>query len=219
VRIEGHWVSRPAVALDGETATLEVIDLDSWAVAPGPGWPRHEVALGDYRPPAAGWTGLHRVEDGMARDGELGPELMRHLAQYMHLAADFRNHRRRVEQQRDERRRYAAALIVEDLLPVLDDLQRALASAGDPEESSVAAGLEAVVRRFEDALLLHGVSRIRTVGERFDPALHQAELTLESSDVDEERVSAELRPGYRLHDRVLRPARVTVLRPPRPSTP
>jgi molecular chaperone GrpE len=99
------------------------------------------------------------------------------------------------------------------MLPVLDNLRRALAAAaaaGDP----LVEGLQRVVREFEEVLAAHGVVPVETVGRPFHPGMHEAVHTEESTNLPEDTVTSELRTGYRLHDRVLRPAQVAVSRRP-----
>jgi molecular chaperone GrpE len=100
------------------------------------------------------------------------------------------------------------------LLPVLDNLRRAVEHAGEAgAEDFFVSGLQLVVREFETALERIGVVPVPGVGERFDPAIHDAIAAEESDDVEHDTVVAELVPGYRLHDRLLRPAIVRVVRP------
>jgi molecular chaperone GrpE len=102
---------------------------------------------------------------------------------------------------------------------VLDNLRRAVEHAGEAgAEEFFVSGLELVVREFETALERLGVVRVPAVGERFDPSLHEAIAAEESDEVDEDTVVAELVPGYRLHDRLLRPAIVRVVHPRNVST-
>jgi molecular chaperone GrpE len=128
------------------------------------------------------------------------------------LSADLQNLRRRAERERAESARYAAAPLSLGLLPVLDNLRRAL--AGAPQEDPLAEGLRQVVRQLEEVLAAHGVEPIVAVGRRFDPAEHEAVMAVVDGDAEDDVVTAELLPGYRLHDRVLRPARVAVSRRP-----
>jgi len=97
---------------------------------------------------------------------------------------------------------------------ILDNLRRAVAHAAEAgTEEFFVSGLELVVREFETALERLGVVRVPAVGERFDPAIHEAIAGEESDDVNEDTVIDELVPGYRLHDRLLRPAIVRVVHP------
>src|ERR1700693_3244004 len=133
---------------------------------------------------------------------------------YLRLAADFENFKRRKAQEIADVRRYESEDAARALLPVLDNLRRAVEHASEAAaEEFFVSGLELVVREFETALERLGVVRVPAVGERFDPALHEAIAGEESDDVQEDTVVDELVPGYRLHDRLLRPAIVRVVHP------
>jgi molecular chaperone GrpE len=132
-------------------------------------------------------------------------------AQYLRLAADFENFRRRSAQEALDRARYASEPAAVALLPVLDNLQRAIQHA--PEGDPMVDGVRMVARQFEDALRSLGVTVIEAEGEPFDPAVHEAIGGEESPEVDRDTVKTVLQPGYRLHDRVLRPALVRVAHP------
>lgn len=135
-------------------------------------------------------------------------------ARYLRLAADFENFKRRKAQEITDLRRYESEDAALALLPVLDNLRRAVEHAGEAgAEDFFVSGLELVVREFETALERIGITPVPAVGERFDPAIHNAIAAEESDDVEHDTVVAELVPGYRLHDRLLRPAIVRVVRP------
>jgi molecular chaperone GrpE len=135
-------------------------------------------------------------------------------ARYLRLAADFENFKRRKAQEIADVRRYESEDAALALLPVLDNLRRAVEHAGEAgAEDFFVSGLQLVVREFETALERIGVVPVPAVGERFDPAIHDAIAAEESDDVEHDTVVAELVPGYRLHDRLLRPAIVRVVRP------
>lgn len=140
-------------------------------------------------------------------------------ARYLRLAADFENFKRRKGQELTDARRYESEDAARALLPVLDNLRRAVEHAGEAgAEEFFVSGLQLVVREFEAALQRIGVVPVPAVGERFDPALHEAIAAEESDDVTDDTVIDELVPGYRLHDRLLRPAIVRVARPRQPSS-
>ena len=135
-------------------------------------------------------------------------------ARYLRLAADFENFKRRKTQELSDVRRYESEDAALALLPVLDNLRRAVEHAGEAgAEEFFVSGLQLVVREFETALERIGVVPVPAVGERFDPAIHDAIAAEESEEVEEDMVVAELVPGSRLHDRLLRPAIVRVVRP------
>jgi molecular chaperone GrpE len=133
---------------------------------------------------------------------------------YLRLAADFENFRRRKDQEVVDSRRYASEEAARALLPVLDNLRRAVEHAPEAggAEDDFLNGLTLVIREFDAALERIGVTPVPGEGEPFDPAVHEA-IGGEEADVDRDTVSAVLLPGYRLHDRLLRPALVRVAHP------
>jgi molecular chaperone GrpE len=126
--------------------------------------------------------------------------------------ADFDNYRKRSERERRDAVRYAAAAPLGDLLEVVDNLERALAAGGAADDLKL--GVEMTLRQLEEVLRRHGVESVPASGVRFDPAHHEAVSRLEDPDVEAPTVVEELQRGYRLHDRLLRPARVVVAVPP-----
>jgi len=154
-----------------------------------------------------------------AEPGEAAAEPDERDARYLRLAADFENFKRRKAQEIADVRRYESEDAALALLPVLDNLRRAVEHAGEAgAEDFFVSGLQLVVREFETALERIGVVPVPAVGERFDPAIHDAIAAEESDDVEHDTVVAELVPGYRLHDRLLRPAIVRVARPRQTSS-
>ena len=145
---------------------------------------------------------------------ELRRELAERNDQLLRLAADFENFRRRKAQELADRSRYASEEAAQALLPVLDNLRRAVGHSGaEGGGQQLLDGLRMVIAQFEQALAAVGVEAIPTVGAPFDPAVHQAIGGEESDAVSEDTVIDEPQPGYRLHDRLLRPALVRVAHP------
>jgi molecular chaperone GrpE len=133
---------------------------------------------------------------------------------YLRTAADFDNFRKRSRQQQLETIQHASADLIARLLPALDDLHKALDHKPAGVDESWVKGLELSVRKLEEALSAHGLEPIHAVGNPFDPKLHEAIGYEESSEYPEDTVTSELRRGYRIRDRVVRPALVKVARPP-----
>jgi molecular chaperone GrpE len=161
-------------------------------------------------------AGALPAETGIETEADAGlrRELAERSDQLLRLAADFENFRRRKAQEIADRSRYSSEDAARALLPVLDNLRRAVdhaASEGNGQQ--LQDGLRMVVIQFEQALAAIGVEAVETVGARFDPAIHQAIGGEESDEVSEDTVVAELQTGYRLHDRLLRPALVRVAHP------
>jgi len=149
------------------------------------------------------------VDDAAAR--ELADLQQRHLR----LRADFDNFRKRMEREREENRRYALAEPLRELLPVLDNLERAATAQGRLED--LQRGVEMIARQLAETLRRFGLSEVAALGEPFDPQVHEAVLREESADVEVPTVVDEMQRGYRLHERLLRPALVRVAVPIEPE--
>ncbi|HEX2253564.1 MAG TPA: nucleotide exchange factor GrpE [Thermoanaerobaculia bacterium] len=153
-------------------------------------------------------------DDGERLDGVAA--LRRELADLkdrsMRTLADFDNYRKRSERERRESLRYASADLLRELLEVSDNLERAVAAGGSAED--LKTGVEMTLRQLQDVLRRHGAEEVPAVGEAFDPALHEAVSRQEDPDAEEPRVVEQFQRGYRLHERLLRPARVVVAVPP-----
>jgi molecular chaperone GrpE len=134
-----------------------------------------------------------------------------HLDDLKRLAAEFDNYRKRTARDQQALGARAAERLVKELLPVLDDLERALVAADEHEEAKLEDGVRLVHRSLADALRREGLEEIATDGA-FDPHVHEALLT-QPSEAAEGSVIEVLQKGYRLGDRVLRPARVVVAAP------
>ena len=133
---------------------------------------------------------------------------------YLRLAADFENYKRRSRQEQMDTVQFANATLVERLLPVLDDFHRIVEHAPPDVDESWLKGVTITLQHLDEVLEGIGVSRISAVGEPFDTKLHEAIGSVESEEHPEDTVVEQLRPGYRLHDRVVRPALVRVSRRP-----
>ncbi len=125
------------------------------------------------------------------------------------LAADFDNYRKRVARDHESLIERAHERLIKELLPVLDDLERALEAAAEHEEAKLEEGVRLVHRALSDALAREGLAEIETDGA-FDPHVHEALLAQPSEDAEPGSVLQVLQKGYRLGDRVVRPARVVV---------
>ena len=134
-----------------------------------------------------------------------------HLNDLKRVAAEFENYRKRVLRDQESLVARAHERLVKELLPVLDDLERALAAAEEHEEAKLEEGVRLVHRELDDALAREGLAEIETDGQ-FDPHVHEALLSQPSSE-DEGSVIEVVQKGYKLGDRVLRPARVVVAAP------
>jgi molecular chaperone GrpE len=128
---------------------------------------------------------------------------------YLRLAADFDNYRKRVAREHADLTRRANERLLNELLPVLDDLERALEAAAEHEEAKLEEGVRLVHRSLLGLIERHGLSEIDTEGA-FDPHVHEALLAQPREGAEEGSVLQVLQKGYRLGDKVLRPARVIV---------
>lgn len=139
---------------------------------------------------------------------------------YLRLRAELENFKKRTAREKEDLHRYALEGIMKDLLPVLDSFEQGFAALADAEasaQSSFAAGMQLVAEQLHKVLAGHGLQIVSSCRESFDPQVHQAVRREESSDVDCETVGEEFAKGYLLHDRLLRPAIVSV-HVPKPST-
>jgi molecular chaperone GrpE len=131
-----------------------------------------------------------------------------HLTDLKRLAAEFENYRKRVAREQASLSARAAERLVKELLPIVDDLERALVAAEEHEEAKLEEGVRLVHRQLASALEREGLAEIETDG-KFDPYVHEA-LLAQPSEAEEGSVIEVLQKGYKLGDRVLRPARVVV---------
>ncbi len=151
-----------------------------------------------------------RLEKAAETEAALAEARDRHLR----LAADFDNYKKRSRQEQLETIQHASAELIGRLLPVLDDLRSALEHKPAGVDEAWSKGLELGVRKLEEALSAHGLEPIASVGARFDPKFHEAVGHEESEEHPEDTVVSELRRGYRIRDRVVRPSLVKVSRRP-----
>jgi molecular chaperone GrpE len=142
------------------------------------------------------------------RLAEVERERDEYLNDLKRVAADFENYRKRVARDQEGLVARAHERLVKELLPVLDDLERALEAAAQHEEAKLEEGVRLVHRELVEALAREGLVEVETNGQ-FDPHVHEA-LVSQSSEQEDGSVIEVLQKGYRLGDRVLRPARVVV---------
>jgi molecular chaperone GrpE len=131
-------------------------------------------------------------------------------------AAELENFKKRTARERDEAIRFANEYLIKDLLPVLDNLERAVAHAkeGGGSGKPIVEGVEMVLKGSLDVLARHGVIQVSAVGQPFDPVKHEAMTQLESDEHPPNTVVEEHHKGYLLHDRLLRPALVSIAKAP-----
>ncbi len=124
------------------------------------------------------------------------------------LQAEFENARKRAERERADYREVVTGSVVEQFLPVVDNFELALKSTGSTQQ--LRSGVQLIVKQMEEILERLQVKAVPTVGEAFDPRIHEALGTVERDDVPDHHVAEEVRGGYKLRDRLLRPALVRV---------
>lgn len=148
------------------------------------------------------------LEDAKRSDAE-------HRSNWHRSAADFANYKRRTDEERATVSQFATSVLVTKLLSVLDDFDRALGSVPEDNADPWVAGVRLTDRKLRSVLESEGVTPIEALGQPFDPNVHEAVVHEQTSEAPDNQVIGELQRGYRLHDRVLRPALVKVADNPR----
>ena len=183
--------TREAPCDPDEIEILEVEGMDDAGARNG----RDEVeVVFEERPPAA-----EPREDSATRE------------RLLRLQADFENLRKRIEREQAEFRTVATIRLVTELLPVLDNFDRAIASERlEGENEAFRAGVELIHRQLAEALKREGLRQVDALGQPFDPAIHEAVATAPATGIPENTVIDEIQRGYFLRERLLRPALVRV---------
>jgi molecular chaperone GrpE len=129
----------------------------------------------------------------------------------LRVQADYDNFRRRTREEKEQLAKYASLKLIEQLLPVLDNFERALASSNDKKDyDALYKGLDMTFRQLEQVLAQEGLQRMESVGQPFNPEYHQAIMQVESEEHEEGIIVEEVQKGYMLKDKVIRPAMVKV---------
>ncbi|HDH6896193.1 TPA: nucleotide exchange factor GrpE [Staphylococcus aureus] len=130
---------------------------------------------------------------------------------YLRLYAEFENYKRRIQKENEINKTYQAQRVLIDILPAIDNIERALQIEGDDETfKSLQKGVQMVYESLINALKDNGLEVIKTEGEAFDPNIHQAVVQDDNPDFESGEITQELQKGYKLKDRVLRPSMVKV---------
>ncbi|HCU9512850.1 TPA: nucleotide exchange factor GrpE [Staphylococcus aureus] len=130
---------------------------------------------------------------------------------YLRLYAEFENYKRRIQKENEINKTYQAQRVLTDILPAIDNIERALQIEGDDETfKSLQKGVQMVHESLINALKDNGLEVIKTEGEAFDPSIHQAVVQDDNPDFESGEITQELQKGYKLKDRVLRPSMVKV---------
>ncbi|QJC54378.1 nucleotide exchange factor GrpE [Paenibacillus albicereus] len=146
-----------------------------------------------------------------ARYAELARQAEDHQQRLLRVQADYDNFRRRTQKEKEELGQYASAKLLTQLLPIVDNFDRAIAAAaGGGDSDSLAKGVDMIFRQLQGVLEQEGLKAMEAVGQPFNPEFHQAVMTVESDEHEEGIVVEELQKGFMLKDKVLRPAMVKV---------
>ncbi|MGH7905040.1 MAG: nucleotide exchange factor GrpE [Candidatus Binataceae bacterium] len=173
--------------------------------------PESEVTEGSEREFAQGDNPSAEIESLRTQIAEKDKQITDWKDKYLRSLADSENSRKRIRQQSDESVRVQREALVRDLLPIVDNLERAVSAArGGGNGKSIVDGIEMVLGSLLDFLRIQGITRIDTVGQPFDPRLHEAVDHVESEHHRPNTVIEEFHRGYASGDRILRPARVSV---------
>lgn len=130
---------------------------------------------------------------------------------YLRLYAEFENYKRRIQKENQTMKEYKAQDVLNDILPTIDNIERALQIDGEDEQfKSLKKGVEMVHESLINALKNNGLEKIETEGQQFDPNVHQAVVQDDNPDFESGEITQELQRGYKLKDRVLRPSMVKV---------
>lgn len=138
-------------------------------------------------------------------------EAAQNYDRFVRERADLENYKRRAQRERVDTLRFGSEQLVRDLLPIVDNLERAIEHAeASGEGEQLVQGVRLVLKGALDVLARHGVTRIEAAGQLFDPAFHEAIAQVADDEVAPNHVVQQFQSGYRLHDRLLRPAQVSV---------
>ena len=151
-------------------------------------------------------AGPGTMDEARAEIGDLSERLLR-------LQADFENFRKRAQREKDEARQFANQSLIEKQLPILDNFEMALAAAKDADPA-LRDGVQMIYDQLLGILCDSGVETIDATGEDFDPNLHEAISQQETTEAEPGTVVEQVQRGYRLHERLVRPARVVVAKAP-----
>lgn len=209
---------KPHKTMSRHDTELTVVDAPEAAVnESGAAKAQNEPSVdpaNELRPPTADESAQQVVDTVSRADFErLKVERDQLLDRLARLQAEFENARKRSERERAEFRDYATGKVVEEFLPVLDHFELALKANGSVEQ--VRSGVELIVKQMGEVLRQLQVTPVPAVGEPFDPRVHEALGSVERDDIPDHHVAEEIRRGYRLRDRLLRPAMVRVASNPK----
>ena len=155
---------------------------------------------------------IEQLERELAETRAKGDE---HLYNWQRSAADFSNYKRRTDDERAQLSQFSNAILINKLLGVLDDFDRALENVPPEAHDAWIEGVKLTERKLRNVLETEGVTPIEAIGQAFDPNLHEAVAHEETTEHADNEVIGEVQRGYRLHDRVIRPSLVRVANNPK----
>jgi len=154
-------------------------------------------------------------EELIKRLDEKSEEAATNYDRWLRVSAELENYKKRVEKERAEFLKYAHESLIKELLPIVDNLERAIEHARTKKASNaLVEGIEMVLKSFNDCLGRFKVKPVKAIGAKFDPNLHEAVRVEENAEEEENTILSELQKGYILNDRVVRPAMVVVSKQP-----
>ncbi|MEG3069104.1 MAG: nucleotide exchange factor GrpE [Syntrophaceticus schinkii] len=154
------------------------------------------------------------IEEAEDAKADLEAEFNNLQQRFLRLTADFDNYRRRTRQENAEIRRTANERLLLDIIPIIDNFERALNAAKKELPENIITGIEMIYRQLHNLLSQEGVEPVESVGKPFDPVYQDAFERIETTEYPEGTVTAEVQKGYLLHGKVLRPALVIVAKKP-----
>lgn len=159
-----------------------------------------------------------QLDESFRRGRETGERLKDTHERLLRSAAEFDNFKKRALKEKEDTQKFGSERLLKDFLPVMDNLERALDHAEQHDLKQVIEGVRLVQKLFESTLAKHGVIGFSAVGKPFDPGFHEA-LMQQESDQPPNTVISEMARGYKLHDRLVRPAAVVVAKARAPAGP
>lgn len=189
-------------------ATLDQEEIKAEAANTESGSPADQEENGAAGESAEAGAEVSEADRQLEEQRKLADE---HYQRYVRTQADFDNFRRRSRQEKEDFAKYASAKLIEQLIPVIDNFERAIAASKDnTDHEALLKGVDMIYRQLDQVLVQEGLQRIEAVGQPFNPEFHQAVMQVESEEHEEGTVVEELQKGYMLKDKVIRPSMVKV---------
>jgi molecular chaperone GrpE len=184
------------------------VQIDRQAEAPGDNSPPEPLV--SLEPSTVSAEQFNELKERAAKADE-------HWERLLRMAADFENFKKRATREKQDAIKFANETLIQKLIPVLDNFDNALSAtqnAEAPSAHSLQAGVSMILQQLRQVLIEAGLEEVDATGKQFDPNLHEAVAQKETAEVPEGHVVQQLRKGYKLRERLLRPASVVVAKPP-----